>query len=291
VRRLASELPAHVSVHPTHGFGSFCSATETAGDSATIGGELSRNIALVTEDEDRFVHELMSGLNAYPRYYVHMAPRNAAGPSAPDLSPPELVDPGVLRERIARGEWVVDLRERRAFARTHIAGTVSIELGDPFATYFGWTVPWQAPVTLVGDRLEDLSNARRQLTRIGIDDLAGAALGRVEALAGGRTGGYEVAGFATLAEAFGRPGQLLLDVRRRDEWDAAHLAGALHIPFWDLAERVDELPDGEIWVYCASGLRASLSASILDRTGRSAVLVDDDWGRAAELGLPIETAP
>jgi hypothetical protein len=38
----------------------------------------------------------------------------------------------------------------RTFARVHVAGTVSIELGDPFATYDGWTLPWQAPVGQVG---------------------------------------------------------------------------------------------------------------------------------------------
>lgn len=289
VRRLASELPGHVSVHPTHGFGSFCSATETSGDSSTIGEELTRNVALVTEDEDRFVEQLMSGLSAYPRYYVHMASRNAEGPSAPDLSLPALVDPEVLRERIEKGEWVVDLRQRLAFARSHVAGTVSVEMDDPFATYFGWTVPWQAPVTLVADTLAQLRDARRQLALIGIDELAGAALGPVETLADGRIGSYDVAGFRELAAALDDPEQLLLDVRRRDEWDAGHLAGAVHIPFWELADRVGELPDKKIWVYCASGLRASISASIVDRAGRSAVLVDDDWSRVVELGLPIES--
>ncbi len=289
VRRLAGELPAHVSVHPTHGFGSFCSATETTGSASTIGEELSRNVALVTDDEDRFVGQLLSGLGAYPSYYVHMAPRNARGPAAPDLSPPELVEPAVLRERIAAGEWVVDLRQRRAFARTHVAGTVSVELGDGFATYFGWTVPWHAPVTLLGDSPEQLRDARRQLVRIGFDELAGAALGPIDVLAGGRTGSYDVVSFETIPEAISRSGRVVLDVRRHDEWDAGHLGGAVHIPFFELADRVGELPEGEILVYCASGLRASISASILDRAGRDAVLVDDDWNRVAELGLPIDT--
>ena len=37
VRRLADELPDQVAVYPTHGFGSFCSATPTSGDASTIG--------------------------------------------------------------------------------------------------------------------------------------------------------------------------------------------------------------------------------------------------------------
>lgn len=291
VRGLADELPGHVAVHPTHGFGSFCSATETSGDSSTIAEERVRNVALLTDDEDRFVRELLGGLGAYSRYYVHMAPRNAAGPSAPDLSDPEPVDVAVLRERIAAGEWVVDLRDRRAFARAHVAGTVSIELGDPFATYFGWTLPWRAPVTLVGESIDQVRAARRQLVRIGVDQLAGAALGSVHDLSGGTPSSYAVATFDDLATTLGTAGQVVLDVRRRDEWEAGHLRGAVHLPFWELADRVDELPDGELWVHCAAGFRASIGASLVDRVGRSCVLVDDDWQRAAELGLPIEPGP
>jgi hydroxyacylglutathione hydrolase len=288
VRRLATELPDEVTVHPTHGFGSFCSATKTSGDESTIGAERRRNVALTTDEEDRFVEQLLSGLGAYPAYYVHMGGLNAAGPLAPDMSPPEGVDAAAVRQRIDAGEWVVDLRQRRAFARLHVAGTVSIELGDPFATYFGWTLPWQAPVTLIGDSSEQVAEARRQLVRIGVDELAGAAVGDVEVLAAGAESSYEIRKFADLAGMYGADGVVVLDVRRPDEWAQGRLAGALHIPFWELADKVSQLPDAEIWVHCASGYRASIGASIVDRSGGRAVLVDDDWGQAAAVGLPIE---
>lgn len=288
VRRLAEELPDEVTVHPTHGFGSFCSATKTSGDASSVGRERGQNLALTTDDEDRFVDQLLAGLGAYPRYYVHMGRLNAAGPEAPDLSPPETVDAGVLRQRIAAGEWVVDLRQRQAFARLHAAGTISMELGDPFATYFGWTLPWQAPVTLIGDSPEQVTEARRQLVRIGVDQLAGAAVGDVESLAAGATSSYRVATFADLADAYREGDVTVLDVRRPDEWDQGHVAGAIHIPFWELADRVDELPDTELWVHCAGGFRAAIGASIVDRAGRSVVVVDDGWDQAGPSGLPIE---
>ncbi len=288
VRRLAEELPGHVSVHPTHGFGSFCAATETSGESSTIADERSRNVALVTEDEDAFVARLTEGLGDYPRYYVHMAPLNAGGPAAADLSAPAQVDGRVLRRRIEAGEWVVDLRQRRAFARHHLRGAVSIELGDPFATYFGWVLPWGAPVTLVGDTAEQVAEARRQLSRIGVDELAGAAVGAPEALTQGSGSSYAVATFEDLASCLPDSGKIVLDVRGAAEWADGHLDGAVHVPFFELAERVGELPDGELWVHCASGLRASIAASLLARFGRGVVLVDDDWTRAGELGLAIQ---
>ena len=41
--------------------------------------------------------------------------------------------------------------------------------------------------------------------------------------------------------------------------------------------------------HCASGFRASIAASLLDRAGRRVVHVDDDWERAEKLGLPVTT--
>ena len=52
--RLAATLPGTTPVFPTHGFGSFCSATPTRGSSSTVAEECRHNPAL-TQDEDAFV--------------------------------------------------------------------------------------------------------------------------------------------------------------------------------------------------------------------------------------------
>ncbi|HJY99402.1 MAG TPA: rhodanese-like domain-containing protein, partial [Streptosporangiaceae bacterium] len=287
VNRLAAELPDEVAVYPTHGFGSFCSATPTSGTSSTIGTERRVNVAL-RGDEGAFVKELIAGLNAYPRYYAHMGPANRRGPRAAGLERPAPADPAELRRRIDAGEWVVDLRERQTFARTHVTGTISFELGDAFSTYLGWTIPWGTALTLIGDRPEQVAGAQLQLTRIGIDEIASAAAGPVEALApDGKLSGYRVTDFGGLAAEWGRAGQVILDVRRPDEWQEGHLARAVHIPFWEVEQRAAEVPAGEVWVHCASGFRAAIGASILHRAGRQVVYVDDNWEMAARAGLPI----
>jgi rhodanese-related sulfurtransferase len=61
----------------------------------------------------------------------------------------------------------------------------------------------------------------------------------------------------------------------------------VNIPFWELADRAGEIPPGTVWVHCASGFRASIAASILQRADRQVVQIDDDWPRAAEAGLPV----
>ena len=289
VHRLANELSDSVAVHPTHGFGSFCSSASSSGSSeSTVGQERVSNLAL-TLDEDSFVERLLAGLTAYPRYYSHMAGINRQGPAPVDLSPPEVVDPVEIRRRIYAGDWVVDLRSRTAFARGHLAGTVNIEVGETFATYLGWVMRWGTPVTLVGDTPDQVAEAQRQMVRIGIDRPAGRASGGVERWsAGGDVRSYRSTSFAALAEAGAGGAVAVLDVRRGDEWSMGHIVGAVHIPLHDLEARLAEVPDSELWVHCASGYRAAIAASLLDRAGLHAVVaVDDDWDSVAKYNLPI----
>ena len=61
---------------------------------------------------------------------------------------------------------------------------MSIELGTQFATYLGWLAPWGGPLTLIGESPEQIAQAHRQLVRIGVDQLAGAATGGLGTVAG-----------------------------------------------------------------------------------------------------------
>jgi glyoxylase-like metal-dependent hydrolase (beta-lactamase superfamily II)/rhodanese-related sulfurtransferase len=284
-RRLAGELPDSASVWPTHGFGSFCSATQTTGTSSTIGEQKRANPALTLAEAD-FVEATLAGLEAYPAYYAHMGPANAAGPAAPDLSPPRRADAAELRRRIDAGEWVVDLRSRRAFAAGHLRGALSFELGDSFATYLGWLIPWGTPLTVIGSSAADVAAAQRELVRIGIDKLAAAADGPAGAWSGGEAlSSFEVTDFEGLDRIRGQGGVVVLDVRRDSEWAESRVDGAVHIPLHELPARIGELPAGRIWVHCQSGYRAAVAASLLDAAGLPVVLVDGELDRAELAGL------
>lgn len=289
-RRLFRELPADTSVYPTHGFGSFCSATQSEGSSSTLATEARVNPAL-TQDEEEFVATLLAGLDAYPAYYAHMAPINAAGPDPVDLSPPRPADPAELRRRIEAGEWVVDLRTRTAFAAGHVPGTLNFALSDSFVTYLGWLIPWGTPVTLLGETAEDVAAAQRDMARIGIDRPAAAATGKPEEWAGGRPLEHiRTATFDDLATRLGRAGRELavLDVRRNDERRVSFVDGSLHVPIHELPGRLDEVPaDRPVWVHCAAGYRAAIAASLLQRAGRDVVTIDDSYESAADAGLPV----
>jgi rhodanese-related sulfurtransferase len=121
----------------------------------------------------------------------------------------------------------------------------------------GWLIPFGVPLTLIGDSPEQLGQARRQLARIGYDDLARDR----------------------------RPGDVVLDVRRPEERADGALPQSLAVPLHELPGRLGQLPAGRIWVHCASGFRAGIAASLLAEAGRDVIQLDDHIDRARALGL------
>jgi hydroxyacylglutathione hydrolase len=208
------------------------------------------------------------------------------------MSPPTPLDAGHLRTRIDAGEWVVDLRDRTAYAASHVHGSVGIALGQQFSTYVGWLMPWGTPLTLIGDTAEQVADAQRMLVRIGIDELQGSATGSAHDLSAGTpTSSYPRHTFAELPDVIADADTatdadvVLLDVRRDDEYAGGYIDGAAHVPMHQLLQRLDTLPPGQLWVHCASGYRASIAASLLDRAGRDVVFIDDEFDRAVAAGL------
>lgn len=290
-QRLATELATETKVLPTHGFGSFCSVTPGGGQAtaSTIGQERVSNPAL-SQDEEDYVAGVLSALDAYPAYYVRMGPENAAGPTAADLSAPQRADKQELRQRLEAGEWLVDLRTRTAFAAGHVPGTFNFGLDGQFVTYLAWLIPAGTPITLLGETSEQVATAQRDLARVGIDRPAAAATGSPDQWTDGPLATLERATFADLVQVRHHRPVTVLDVRRDGEWRAGHIADAVHIPIHDLLTRAEDVPEGELWVHCASGYRASIAASLLAGAAHRVVAVDDAFDRAAAAGLPMEPA-
>lgn len=287
--RLADELDDEVPVLPTHGFGSFCSSSQAEGDSTTIGQERRTNDAL-TLDVDTFVARMLAGLDDVPAYYAHMGPANATGPVPVDLTPPERADAEEIAARLAAGEWVVDLRSRVAFAEGHVAGSFNFEGEGKLATYLAWLIPWGKPVTLLADTPEQITDAQRELARVGIDRPAAAATGDPDTWirAGERLASFPRARFADLAQVRERGDDVVvLDVRRDSERAGGHIDGSVHIPVHELHDRTGDVPEGTVWVHCAGGMRAAIAASLLDAAGRNVVAVDDGFDAASDAGLPL----
>lgn len=279
--RLLGALDPTTVLHPTHGFGSFCAGTSVPASDGpvTIGDQLRTNPALLTNRE-RFVADLVAGFGPVPAYYDHMAPLNRAGAGRSLPRPARPVTAEQVTDAVLSGTWVVDLRDRASFARGHLPGTVSVEYGAQFATYVGWLVPWDDDLVLLCDDPGDIEAALHDLAAIGIDGPGTHVLEPDTPL----PATYRRATWDEFREAAGPI--VVVDVRQRDEFDAGHLPGALHLPVQDVDVRGRTLPSGELWVHCRSGYRAGIAASVLHRMGRGVVHVDDAWERVAELAIP-----
>ena len=295
MRRIAADVTATAQVYPTHGFGSFCSATATVGNASTVAEQVATNPVFST-DEEAFVSELIAGLDAFPTYYAHMGPANPAGAGPIDLSLPARANAEDIARRIKAGEWVVDLRHRRIYAGEHVKGTLNFDVHGNAVTYLGWMIDWGTPITLLGADPDEVQLMQRELVRIGIDRPVAYSVGAPAdwASAEAPISSYPRRTHVDMAAALAAdPNLPMLDLRRNSEVENGYVKGAKLVPLHELRGRIDEVTgwaeifDGPVWVYCGSGFRASIASSLLDGLGVSVVHVDDDFPNAEKAGLPI----
>ena len=85
-------------------------------------------------------------------------------------------------------------------------------------------------------------------------------------------------------------GEVVVDVRERDEYEAGHVPGVQLIPLSELQQRWEEIPqDGRVYLICGSGPRSLNAATALRRAGVDAVSVAGGTKQWREEGRPIET--
>jgi hydroxyacylglutathione hydrolase len=288
LRRLTG-LGDDVSVWPTHGAGSFCSAPPGSARTSTIGTEKATNTLLRAPDEDAFVRALRDSLGSFPPYFLRLGEINRRGPGllggTPEL--PELPVPQVLSLLEAAGGQIVDVRPVTGFSAGHPRGALSIPLRPAFATWLGWLAPPDRPLVIVRDDEQDPDEIVWQAAKIGYDNLTGQVAG---GMAGWRAAGApeELLPLVT-AENLGSAG--VLDIRQAAEFTAGHVPGALHVELGDIDARGADLPPGPVVVMCGHGERAMSAASLLARAGHHdlAVLDGGPEGWAAATGRPLQT--
>ena len=85
----------------------------------------------------------------------------------------------------------------------------------------------------------------------------------------------------------------LIDVREDNEWNAAHLPGAIHLGRGIIERDIEKtIPDhnAEIVLYCGGGYRSALAADNLQKMGYTNVISMDGGFRGwNESGYPIES--
>lgn len=260
--RLLAELPDQVSLYPTHGAGSFCTASGAGELASTIGVERDTNPVLDYPDEDSFVKFQLGGLVPYPSYYRYMGQANLMGPPpAPDLATPT-IDRDTL-DSIEDEVAIVDLRSKADFAAGHISGSIGIPLRDDFGVWAGWVIPYQAPLVLSAGPDQDVEEARRQLLRIGLDDVRGVI--RDLTPWSGELRSYRTTTVTEFARRV-RDDAQILDTRAPNEWETGIIEGSIlqYTPDVATEPHEDLDPGREVYVACGTGHRATIAASFLE---------------------------
>jgi hydroxyacylglutathione hydrolase len=210
-----------------------------------------------------------------------------------DLPEPAALEPRSVEALRMKGATVLDTRPAAQYGTGHVPGSLNIGLSGQFASWAGALISPTTPIILVSEEEEQVREARTRLARVGIENVAGYLAGGI--LEWHRAG----LPLATMEQVSveeldarireGRVGKVV-DVRRPGEWQAGHIADAVHAPLASLAAAAGELPkDQPVAVVCQSGYRSSIATSILERQGFTRI-TNVVGGMSAWRGANLEVA-
>jgi hydroxyacylglutathione hydrolase len=274
LRNKIMPLSDDLIVYPNHGAGSACGKMMSKETTDTLGNQKRTNYALRADmTKDEFKKELLSGLTAPPGYFPKNVLMNIQGYESLDsvmergkraLSPEEF-------EVVANEErpLVLDTRPAKVFAQGFIPNSVNIGLESNFAMWVGEMIPdiKQAILLVTEPGKEEESIIR--LSRVGYDNSIGYLKGGFEAW---KADGREVDTIQRItAEQFAHRYEdkpLVIDVRKKSEFDSEHVEGAMNVPLNQISQHLAQFPkDKPFIVHCAGGYRSMIASSILKQRG------------------------
>jgi len=289
-------LPSEAEVWPGHLGGSLCGGPGMDMKvCSTLGYERAHNDMLREQDEDAFVERALDSLGPQPPNFEAIVDINR-GELLTDGVDPLPLTPRQVAEKRSAGALLVDVRTDLQFDDAHIPDAVVIPAVQAgFGTRLAWIAERDQEIILVGRDDEDAREAAKLAQSVGIRKLGGVLAGgmtewRREARAVERIERLELEDLPARMSA--DEGLQLLDVREQAERDTGYIPDSLFVPWHDIHALPEEL-DSErtVAVLCASGQRAGVAASLVQRHGAKDVVHVvgggvPKWGR---LGHPIET--
>lgn len=258
-----------IIICPAHGTGSVCGSSISERQLTSIGIERRENPMLQHREKNAFISHVVKELER-PPYFREMERRNIEGGPLLGNKPYPLPFKAKEFQKRAENAIVVDTRMELGFSAAHVPGALSIWLGG-LASFAGWFLPYDKPIILVNER-DNPEEPLEHLVRLGFDRVDGY-------LAGGmlswHTAGLEshsvptvtVQQLCRLLDAPKNP--FILDVRSSDELaKKGRIRDAVQIHITTLPEHVSETPkDRPVYIFCGSGMRSMIAASLLKRDG------------------------
>ena len=276
------ELPDYLQVWPGHGAGSACGKALGAVPETTVGYERRFNPALgkVSRGEEAFVSYVLDSQPEPPLYFGRMKVLNRDGPPLlGELPKPALLSTAELSALAGRrdGTIVDTRRDRSAFMRRHLAGSLYAPLDKTFPTVTGSYVDPELPIYLIVEEA-GLEEAVRSLVRVGLDRVAGwGPIERAEEACtqGGPCATIEEIDVLDVQDRADPLTTLTVDVRRQSEYREGRLPGAVNVPHTSLPDQLEQLPrNRELLLYCRTGSRSAVASAFLAGRGFQVVYVN-----------------
>lgn len=258
-----------VIVCPAHGAGSVCGESIAERKWTTVGIERDRNPKLQVDTQQEFA-EKAATMREYPPYFAKMEQLNQDGaPLLHDATPVKFMTPAEFAEK-AKDAVILDTRKELGFGAAHIPGAISIWLGG-VPNFAGWFLPYDKPILLV-DESGDPSTAVTYLERMGYDNIEGRLSGGMLAwhMSGRESSSVDTISVHELCGILDSGKDLwILDVRSDGELEEdGEIEDAHHIHITHIMENLEEIPkDENVYIFCGSGLRSMIAASLLKREG------------------------
>ena len=285
-------LPNETLVYPAHGAGSLCGKNMSEDTVSTIGVQRQYNYALQPMSRDEFIRIVTADQPDTPDYFTYDAILNTR--EHPTLATSlshglKGLSVDEVCERQQQGAILLDTREPSEFAGAHWSGSLNVGLQGKYATWAGTLLDAEDPIVLIAEPGREEESAMR-LGRIGFDGVAGylesgmlaleskpELISRVDRITA-----------ATLSERLQSKALQVIDVRTPAEWQESHIPGSVNLPLSQLSRRLEEIPNGEVVIDCASGYRSSVATSLVMRDRSETRVLDFVGGLEAWLaaGLP-----
>ena len=269
-----SALPDHIQVWPGHGAGSACGKALGAVPSSTVGYEKIRNWAFqYKKNKKGFVKYLLADQPEPPKYFAKMKELNKEErPLLTEVPTLKRFTSKQLTKALDKGIKLIDARNKTAFAKGFIPGSINIQGNNSFATWAGWFLNYDEPFILLADKsqLEDLT---RKLMRIGLDNIAGYIPStEVYTKTGGKLKKAKVIALKAFKE-LKQEGTPIIDIRGVAEFNSGHVKGAKNVFVGTIEDNLDKIDKKKkVVIHCQGGDRAAIAYSVLVKNGYKKVV-------------------
>jgi hydroxyacylglutathione hydrolase len=274
LRNKIMPLADDIIVYPNHGAGSACGKKMSKETTDSLGHQKLTNYALRADmTKEEFIKELLHGLTNPPAYFPKNVLMNIQGYESLD----EVLQRGKKALTLEEFEifanethaLLLDTRAPEVFAKGFIPNSINIGLEGNFAMWVGEMILdiKQEILLITESGCEEETMIR--LSRVGYDHAIGYLEGGFDAW---KKANLEMDSCerisATKLESMISTNPIIIDVRKKSEFNSEHVQGAINIPLNEINNHLTEIPkDKPFILHCAGGYRSMIAASILKSRG------------------------